>query len=421
MKIWFISVFAAVYLYGASDTQTILNDVAKLRQKYEECRAGQSAVLGIEPRVYEKCENSRVEAIGKLKGYQKRIATLEAQIKQMEPEVATLKKHNLEITHELSQKTSVIRSLEQSLNSRDQKYREAVQQNEMLIQQTNTAKVSRIERAKLTSALAEAKIEIERLRKHQMSNVKSDLKPLTQTTTMSTTDQNRKIIALQGELAKANALITQLRQIPPKSIVQEKIVTKVIEPTEKLQSLERELLAAQATISSLKHNTVKAVPKEKIVEKVVYKEKPVVQERVIEKVVYKDRPIIAHKVAVKEGEKKVIHAQAVVSTSKMAKTTVKSPENMKNTPLEIKPKLPSDSAGSKKQGKSSAYRMATNAPIYDAPGGSQIDTWEARRSFTAGNPSAGWVHITGYFINRVWTAAGEGEELWVRERDVIRR
>lgn len=65
--------------------------------------------------------------------------------------------------------------------------------------------------------------------------------------------------------------------------------------------------------------------------------------------------------------------------------------------------------------------MATDAPIYNAPGGRQIDTWEAKRSFTAGNPSGGWVHITGYFVNRVWQSTKDDENLYVKESDVIRR
>jgi len=95
------------------------------------------------------------------------------------------------------------------------------------------------------------------------------------------------------------------------------------------------------------------------------------------------------------------------TTKMVASKELKAPAAVVSTPV--------------KQGKSSAYRMASNAPIYNAPGGSVVDTWEERRSFTAGNPSGGWVHITGYFVNRVWQRTAEGENLYVRESDVIRR
>ncbi|MDQ1298215.1 MAG: hypothetical protein QG558_754 [Campylobacterota bacterium] len=65
--------------------------------------------------------------------------------------------------------------------------------------------------------------------------------------------------------------------------------------------------------------------------------------------------------------------------------------------------------------------MAKDAAVYSSPNGKAIDTWEARRSFTGSAASNGWIHITGYFVNRVFQAAGEGESLWVKESDVIRR
>ena len=65
--------------------------------------------------------------------------------------------------------------------------------------------------------------------------------------------------------------------------------------------------------------------------------------------------------------------------------------------------------------------MASNAPIYNGPNGKIIDTWEARRSFTGSGASNGWIHITGYFVNRVFQGVSEGENLWVKENDAIRR
>ncbi len=171
---------------------------------------------------------------------------------------------------------------------------------------------------------------------------------------------------------------------------------------------------------------------EKVIEKVVYKDRPIVQEKIVEKVVYKDRPVVHEKIVTKESDateklnralqQKLAENEAQMEKLKAKKGKLTPPKMSKiaQTP-DIKTSVVSAASTPKKGGFSSAYRMASNAPIYNAPGGSQVDTWEARRSFTAGNPSNGWVHITGYFVNRVWTPTGAGENLYVRESDVIRR
>jgi predicted nucleic acid-binding Zn-ribbon protein len=441
MRTGLVSLLSATLLYGANEPQAILNDVAKLRQKYEECRQEQSALSG-------------VDATAKIKGYQKRISNLENEIKQRESELLSLKKRNTETERELSQKKGVIESLEKTLTSKDQKYREFAVQNERLTKETNTIKVSKIERENLKRALVKAKTDLELLEKSMgktdketatlrtsLADAKAEIEKLrarpTQVTTAvkgveptaAVSDQSAKVKALQTELEKANGLIVQLQKAPPQISVQEKIVTKVVEPTEKIVALQRELSAAQATIANLKNSSeVKTVAKEKVIEKVVYKDRPVVQEKIVEKVVYKDRPVVQEKIV-----EKVVYKERPIPSEKVAVKSIDATEKLNQallqkltpptkTALQKELKAPATVASAPvKQGKSSAYRMAANAPIYNAPGGAVVDTWEERRSFTAGNPSGGWVHITGYFVNRVWQRTVDGENLYVRESDVIRR
>ncbi|MDD5159448.1 MAG: IMCp domain-containing protein [Sulfuricurvum sp.] len=323
MKIILLSLCTAVCLNAVTnESQAILGDVAKLRQKYEECRAGQCVVQGIEPKVLAEC-------IAK----------------------------NKALSQEIAQKSGVIKSLEQTLIARDQKLRETLTRYNALNEQANTAKVSRIERQNLTASLVKAKEENERLLK---------------------------------ELKKS---------APAQSAVQEKIVYKD-----------------------------RPVVQEKVIEKVVYKDRPVIQEKVVEKVVYQDRAVVKEKVVYKDRPvEKVVYKDRPVIQEKIVTKIIKTPalpekvSKVVHTPEAKAPITASITPVAKKIGFSSAYRMASNAPIYNAPNGSQVDTWEERRSFTAGNPSSGWVHITGYFVNRVWTAAREDENLWVKESDVIRR
>ena len=588
MRGLFISVLAAGYLYGASEPQSILGEVAKLRQKYEECRQGQSAVLGIEPKLYQQCESERKDATGKIKGYQSRIASLETQIKENNTALTRLVTQNRDVNHELSQKTGIIKSMEQTLTSRDKQYREAVAQNEILSQNINTVKVSKIERESLKSALATLKEEKDELTRKlnkavaahpaadasvKLQTMQADLskaqatiarlqsaptqsvlaekvvykdRPVIQEKIVTkVVEPTEKIKALQSELSAAQTVIANLKSssgvkvvykdrivtqekvvYKDRPVVQEKIVTKVVEPTEKIKALQSELASAQTTIANLKNAPAKVVIKEKIVpqekvvyqdrivtqEKVVYKDRPVVQEKIVtkvveptekikalqselasaqttianlknapakvvikekivpqekvvyqdrivtqEKVVYKDRPVVQEKIVTKVDESArrqidklalelerqksklakaaqtppqtkpaVVAPVAVAAPQTATKLTAKSvtvPESAKKAvaPVLAKPITAAAITPAPKKGGSSAYRMASNAPIYSAPGGGQVDTWEERRSFTAGNPSNGWVHITGYFVNRVWTATREDENLWVKESDVIRR
>lgn len=489
-----LSALCAMYLYGANDPQAIVNEVTKLRQKYEECRQAQNSL-------------SASDAAAKIQGYQKRIAVLENQIKQRENELLQIKKQKTEMERDLSQKQGVIRSMEKSLTTKDQQYRQTVTQKETLAKEANAVKVGKIERESMKNALLKAKADLEKLEKSMGKNDKEVIvlraslatakaeieklraQPLAQgqntaklpVNVPAPVDQTPKIKALQSELAKANALITQLQKAPVQSGVQEKIVIKTVEPTEKIVALQRQLASAQATISNLQKG-VKTVTQEKIVEKVVYKDRPViqekivtkvveptekitalqhelaaaqktianlkkgtspkvvVQEKVVEKVVYKDRPVTVEKVAAKavnptEQLNKALHqklAQNEAQTAKLKAPAMPKPTPPKETKLTaaaVPTKVQKTSQPTKapvvtaseapKKSSPSAYRMAKNAPIYSAPGGSVIDTWEERRSFTSGTASNGWVKITGYFVNRVWQRADQ--DMWVKESDVIKR
>ncbi|MDD5051414.1 MAG: hypothetical protein PHO27_01635 [Sulfuricurvum sp.] len=245
MKKIIISAFVSVSFFStANATSNILQDVTKLRQKYDECRAGQS-VIGIEPRVYEKCENEREHVMGEVKGYQYKISALETKIQQYAIEMAQLKKQN--------------------------------------------------------STLAQ-------------------------------------------ELHDAKSMITTAKHVSPTILK-----ASAIKPIEKIQANEFK----QVPVLIPQAHSVKAIEKIKVAE---LKSTP-------------PAPII-------KDTKKMIN---------------------------------------------SAYRMAVEGIIYNAPNGDPVDKWEEHRSFTAGNPSEGWIHISGYFVNRVWTAPKEDEKLWVKESDVIRR
>jgi predicted nucleic acid-binding Zn-ribbon protein len=443
-----MSALCVIYLYGANpNPQSIVSEVANLRQKYEECRQEQTT-----------------NANDKIKGYQKRISTLDNQIKSHEDELARLKKHNTELERELTQKRGVIQSLEKSLTTKDQKYRDSVAQSERFAQEANTIKVSKIERENLKKALITAKTEKEQLEKSMgktdkdvvalrtaLNSAKAEIEKLrtkpsipsvVNASVENNTDQSAKIKALQNELSKANTLISQLQKSAPQVIVQEKIVTKTVEPTEKIVALQKELSTAQATIANLKKGS-KTILNEKIVEKVVYKDRPVVQEKIVEKVVYKDRPVVQEKIVEKvvyrdrpattdktsaksvDATEKLNHAlQQKLSQYETEKSKLKSqsqklvfPKTAKTAAVETPISKPSTVSSTKE--KPSAYRMASNAPVYNAPGGSVVDTWEARRSFTSGTVVNGWVKITGYFVNRVWQRADQ--DLWVKESDVIKR
>lgn len=431
MKSILLSMLSMLYLFGATE-------ITKHPSTYEDHSTEKS--------------NSSEE---KIKPYQMRIVTLKLQLDQTNKELSRLKKQNTEIERELTQKSGVIQSLEKTLNNRDKGYRDAVNENDRLLAQTNREKVSRIERQKLTSSLEKTKLEVQQLEnsitkvskeKIQLVKELNDAKALAEKYKNSASktltnvpsspkitqinDQSDKIKALQVELAHANEYIQKLQTMPSSK---ERIVTKIVEPTDKITALERELSAAQTKIAILKNNSSSSVVKEKIIEKVVYKDRPVIQEKIIEKVVLKSNDAteklnraLQQKLAENEAQTIKLKEQSrKLIPPKMMKTATQGssiPEKTKNSTVsEFKTPIAVTNTPMPKKGGSSAYRISGNAPIYNSPGGSKIDTWEDRRSFTAGSPSGGWVHITGYFVNRVWQPTTTEENLWVKESDVIRR
>lgn len=410
-----LSTLCTVYLCAANnDPQNIVNEVSKLRQKYEECRQQQT---NASPSGYS----------AKIQGYQKRIADLEGKLEQNARELLQIKKRTTEAEREILQKRGVIQSLEQTLTARDKNYRAEVAHNEMLTEQTNTAKVSRIERKNLTDSLNKAKFDIERL-----ENV------------IAKTAKERT--RLEQELSEARGQVDKFRTTKTSGAVtvqEPKKVLPVSDQSGKIKALQNELSRANALILELQN-----APKPSAKEKVVYRDRPIVQERVVEKVVYKDRPVIQEKIVEKvvvksndateklnralqqklaENEAQMEKLKAKTAklvppkTTKMAVQSVAVPEKTSKVLKAPESKVPvaASSTSTGKKSAPSAYRMATNAPVYNAPGGSVVDTWEARRSFTSGTVSNGWIKITGYFVNRVWQRADE--ELWVKESDVIRR
>ncbi|MFZ3052795.1 MAG: hypothetical protein WA099_05240, partial [Sulfuricurvum sp.] len=215
-----VSLCAASMLSATSnDPQSILSEVSKLRQMYDECKASQGAVQGLDPKV-----------------------------------VAESNSKSKFLNQEIVQKNGVIKSLEQTLLTRDRAYREATAQNKNLISQLHTQKVSTQERETLKRAVETAKAEL---------------------------------LVAQKALKQAGGVKTVYKDRP---IVQEKIVTKTIESNEKIISLQRDLATAQITIANLQNIPLKTA-KEKIVEKVVYRDRPVEHEKIVEKIVYRDRPI----------------------------------------------------------------------------------------------------------------------------------
>lgn len=464
------------------DSQSILNEVSKLRQKYDECRESQGVIKGIDPKV-----------------------------------LAQSKEENRKLMVQITQKEGIIKSLEQTMLVRDRSYRETNARNKNLIAQIHTQNVTQQEREMLKKALVSTKAELalaqkelrggsasvvrmrEELQASKATIAKLQSVPLkTQSVEKIPTkvvEQTEKLRVLKAQLDAANTVIAQLRSTPPKSPIQtqppqviekvvyrdrpvEKVVEKIVykdRPIEKGKVVEK-VVYKDRPIE--KEKIVEKVvyrdrPVEKIVEKIVYKDRPIEKDKVVEKVVYKDRPIekekIVEKVVYRDRpvekivEKVVYKDRAVLDenvqrkmdklalelerqkslnaklASDLSKTPVKRitaaalpplpPVNTKPQPLPkatiapvaktVQPAEESVSTNVKKS--AGVYRMASNASIYNGPNGKVVDTWEARRSFTGSGASNGWIHITGYFVNRVFQGVVDGENLWVKESDAIRR
>jgi len=484
LKIVLLSLCTAAILMGATgDSQSVLSEVSKLRQKYEECRASQNDIKGIDPKVLADCRDE-----------------------------------NKKIVIEIAQKNGVIKSLEQTMLVRDRAYRETNARNKNLVAQLHTDQVSRQEREMLKKALVDVKGELALAQKELRGGSSSLVKVREELNTAKATlakvqsqpsqvqtvkkvvtkvvESTEKVQSLQAQLHAANLVIEQLRSAPAKPSAQqpqviykdrivtqekivykdrpvEKIVTKTVESTEKIQALTRDLANAQAMIAKLKKDSSQVVykdrivkqekvvykdrPIEKVVEKVVYRDRPIEKEKIVEKIVYKDRPVekvvtktvIVEKAIIDENtrrkmdklaldlerektlNKKLTDDLAKAPVKRIVATALPSLPSTAPKPLStvktvvahaVKKVQPVEEAVVKSTKKSSGvYRMASEAPIYSSPNGKVIDTWEARRSFTGSGASNGWIHITGYFVNRVFQGTGEGEDLWVKESDAIRR
>jgi (2Fe-2S) ferredoxin len=337
-------------------------------------------------------------------------------------------------------------------------------------------------------ALKNTKAELAKLQSHP-SSIKTVEKVVTKVV-----EPTEKIQSLQAQLNAANIVITQLRNAPQtkvsapqqpqvvykdRIVTQEKVVEKIVykdRPIGKEKIVEKVVykdrpVAKEKVVEKIVEKVVykdrpiekvvyKDRPIEKIVEKVVYKDRPVskekVVEKIVEKVVYKDRPVekIVTKTVVVEKhtmdettqrkmDKLALELERVKTlnqklTNDLMKTAPKRKVAVELPPLPpvaptpnrivakaiatpvIKPSPQAEKSASSSK-KSSVYRMANNASIYNAPNGKAIDTWEERRSFTGNSPANGWIHITGYFVNRVFQGTAAGENLWVKESDAIRR
>ncbi|OYZ61140.1 MAG: hypothetical protein B7Y17_04935, partial [Sulfuricurvum sp. 24-42-5] len=427
-------------------------------------------------------------------------------VKEINPKVlAQYNDKNQKLLIEINRKNGVIKSLEQTMLIRDRSYRETVARNKSLIAQLHTQNVTRQEREMLKRALVSVKGElalaqkelkggsssIVKIREELMATKAALAKLQTQPKTVSTTEKivtkvvepTEKIKALQLQLNAANSVIAQLRSVPAKTplqqpaviykdriVTQEKVVykdrpvEKVIEkivykdrPIQKEKVVEK--VVYKDRIVTQEKVVYKDRPVEKIIEKIVYKDRPVPKEKVVEKIVYKDRPVekvvtktvIVEKPIVDEITRRKMDKLALELerektlnlklTHDLAKTTVKRKGAMEQLPplppvastpkhsiaktivapavKKVPEAVETTSSSSKKS--SGVYRMASNASIFNAPNGRAIDTWEARRSFTGNSPENGWIHITGYFVNRVFQGTAEGESLWVKESDAIRR
>jgi len=69
--------------------------------------------------------------------------------------------------------------------------------------------------------------------------------------------------------------------------------------------------------------------------------------------------------------------------------------------------------------KASAFRLISDAKIYNKPNGLLLDVWEKNRSFTSGERTKNWIKITGYFVDKIWRKSKE--DYWVRDNKVIQR
>ena len=69
--------------------------------------------------------------------------------------------------------------------------------------------------------------------------------------------------------------------------------------------------------------------------------------------------------------------------------------------------------------KPTTFRLKVNSNIYNSIDGHKVYEWEESSSFTSNIRSDEWIKVTGYFVNKVWQKSTE--ELWIKNKDVIKR
>ncbi|MDD2828935.1 MAG: hypothetical protein PHW18_05115 [Sulfuricurvum sp.] len=460
MRILLLSLCTASLLCATTnDPQAILGEVTKLRQKYEECRTSLESGNG----------NSKT-----LQEYSKKNKSLELELSQKNGVIKSLEQTLTARDRALRETTEKNKNLISQLHSDKVSF----QEREMLKRSLVTAKTELAEAQKALKQAGTAKVVY---KDHPVTTEKivekivyKDRPVVTEKIVTKTGEYTEKLNQLQRELESAHATIANLKA-SSKSPLKEKIVEKVVykdrivekvvykdKPIEKPKVVEKVVY--------------KDRPQEKIVEKVVYKEKPIEKPKNIDKLKPVEKPVAKVEqlspkpktidklkvngkiVTDEEGgvfnpkTKTVIHAQAItpqIPLPSKPQSPVKGLEDERQrqidklalererllahqTPVaKPQPQQPpvvskeavssavKTSSSTVKRSTPSAYRMATNAGIYNAINGTKIDMWESGRSFTSGTANNGWVKITGYFVNRVWTRADE--ELWVKESDVIKR
>ncbi|MDF1883352.1 hypothetical protein JHD49_05300 [Sulfurimonas sp. SAG-AH-194-C21] len=66
-----------------------------------------------------------------------------------------------------------------------------------------------------------------------------------------------------------------------------------------------------------------------------------------------------------------------------------------------------------------SYRVKREASIYDGVDGVQVDVWEEFTSFTSNERTKQWIKITGYFVEKVWSASTK--DIWIKSSDALKR
>lgn len=79
---------------GTNETQTIVNEVAKLRLKYEECRAGQKIVQGTDPREFNAIRTQYEQLLLENKKLQTKVAVLEKRYNDAQAKITYLDQAN---------------------------------------------------------------------------------------------------------------------------------------------------------------------------------------------------------------------------------------------------------------------------------------------------------------------------------------